>query len=43
MHADKLLNAGIELRIACRTAIAEALTDEPEMLAAINEVAASLI
>jgi len=42
VHAGKLMNAGIEPRTACRTAIAEALTDEPEILAAINELSAAL-
>lgn len=42
VHAGKLIASGIAPRDACRGAIAEALTDEPEMLAAINELSASL-
>ena len=33
---------GIDANTACRCAIAEALTDEPEMLAAIKELGGSL-
>ncbi len=42
VHAGKLMSAGIEPRSACRTAIAEALTDDPEMIVAVNELSASL-
>ena len=42
VHAGKLMASGIPPRAACRGAIAEALTDEPEMLAAVNELSASL-
>ena len=42
VHAGKLIAAGIDPRTACRGAIAEALTDDPEMLAAVNELSASL-
>ena len=42
VHAGKLMSTGIDARTACRTAIAEALTDDPEMLAAINELSTSL-
>jgi len=42
VHAGKLIASGIDPRIACRGAIAEALTDDPEMLAAVNELSASL-
>jgi len=42
VHAAKLMATGIEPRRACRGAIAEALTDDAEMLAAINELSASL-
>jgi len=42
VHAGKLMGSGISPGEACRGAIAEALTDEPEMLAAINELSASL-
>jgi nitric oxide reductase NorQ protein len=42
VHAGKLIASGIDPVTACRGAIAEALTDDPEMLAAINEMSASL-
>ncbi|HLQ24895.1 MAG TPA: CbbQ/NirQ/NorQ/GpvN family protein [Acidiferrobacterales bacterium] len=42
VHAGKLMASGIPPQQACHGAIAEALTDEPEMLAAINELGASL-
>jgi nitric oxide reductase NorQ protein len=42
VHAGKLMASGIPPRTACRGAIAEALTDEPEMVAAVNELSASL-
>lgn len=42
VHASKLIGKGIDARSACRAAIAQALTDDPEMLAAIDELAASL-
>jgi nitric oxide reductase NorQ protein len=42
VHAGKLITSGIDPRIACRGAISEALTDDPEMLAAVNELSASL-
>jgi nitric oxide reductase NorQ protein len=42
VHAAKLMAAGIDPRRACRGAIAETLTDDPEMLAAVNELSASL-
>ena len=42
VHAGKLIAAGIDPRIACRSAVAEALTDDAEMLAAVNELGASL-
>jgi nitric oxide reductase NorQ protein len=42
VHAGKLIAAGISPRSACRGAIAEALTDDPEMLTAVNELGASL-
>ena len=38
----KLIARGIPPRAACRGAIAEALTDDPEMLRAIDELASSL-
>ncbi|MHB1528454.1 MAG: AAA family ATPase [Acidiferrobacteraceae bacterium] len=42
VHAGKLMRSGISPRAACRGAIAQALTDDPEMLSAINELSASL-
>jgi len=42
VHAGKLMNAGISSASACRAAIAQSLTDDPEMLAAINELSASV-
>ena len=42
VHAGKLISSGIDPRDACRGAVAEALTDDPEMLAAVNELSASL-
>ena len=42
VHAGKLIAAGITPQSACRGAIAEALTDDSEMLAAVNELSASL-
>ncbi len=42
VHAGKLMTHGIDPRAACRGAIAQALTDDPEMLGAIQELSASL-
>jgi len=42
VHAGKLMNSGIEPLHACRAACAEALTDDPEMLNAVNELSATL-
>ena len=42
VHAGKLIARGIAPRTACNGAIAEALTDDPEMLRAVNELATSL-
>jgi len=42
VHAGKLIGSGVEPVSACRSAIAQALTDDPEMLLAINELSASL-
>jgi len=42
VHAAKLMVAGIDPRAACRGAISETLTDDPDMLLAINELGASL-
>lgn len=42
VHAAKLMARGVAPRTACSGAIAEALSDDPEMLRAINELASSL-
>lgn len=42
VHAAKLMRRGVPPRTACDGAIAEALTDDPEMLRAVNELASSL-
>lgn len=42
VHAGKLMTSGIPPAAACQTAIAQALTDEPDMLAAVRELATSL-
>jgi len=42
VHAGKLIAGGIAPVVACRTAVAQALTDDPEMVAAVNELSASL-
>jgi nitric oxide reductase NorQ protein len=42
VHAAKLIQRGIAPRTACHGAIAEALTDDAEMLRAIDELASSI-
>jgi nitric oxide reductase NorQ protein len=42
IHAGKLINSGMERRRACRAAIVEPLTDEPELLAGLGELVNSL-
>ncbi len=42
VHAAKLMQRGIAPRAACSGAIAEALTDDPDMLRAVNELASAL-
>ncbi len=42
VHAAKLMQRGIAPRSACHSAIAEALTDDAEMLRAIDELASSI-
>ncbi len=42
VHAAKLIKRGIAPRVACHGAIAEALTDDAEMLRAIDELASSI-
>jgi nitric oxide reductase NorQ protein len=42
VHAAKLMRRGVSPLAACEAAIAEALTDDPEMLRAVNELASSV-
>ena len=42
VHAAKLMHSGVEPVAACRSAIAQALTDDADMLAAVNELSSSL-
>jgi nitric oxide reductase NorQ protein len=42
VHAGKLIGRGIPARAACASAVAQALTDDPDMLRAVNELAHSL-
>jgi nitric oxide reductase NorQ protein len=42
VHAAKLMTTGIAPVTACSSAIAQALTDDPEMLAAIRELSSSV-
>ena len=42
VHAGKLIAAGVEPVVACRSAIVQAITDDAEMLAAIRELSSSL-
>ncbi len=42
VHAAKLIASGVPPVVACRSCIAQTLTDDVEMLAAINELSASL-
>ncbi|WP_260293204.1 CbbQ/NirQ/NorQ/GpvN family protein [Sedimenticola hydrogenitrophicus] len=42
VHAAKLMVAGVNPVSACQGAIAQALTDDPEMLASVNELSSSL-
>jgi nitric oxide reductase NorQ protein len=42
VHAAKLMRLGVAPRTACTGAIAEALTDDEDMLRAVNELASSL-
>ena len=37
VHAARLIQGGISPERACRTAVAQALTDDPELLAAVHE------
>ncbi|MFN2365863.1 MAG: CbbQ/NirQ/NorQ/GpvN family protein [Desulfurivibrionaceae bacterium] len=38
IHAGKLIGSGMDKRRACRAAVTETLTDEPELLAAVTEM-----
>lgn len=42
VHAAKLISSGVRAEVACRSAIAQALTDDPDMLSAVNELTTSL-
>tara|TARA_R110002096_G_scaffold41901_4_gene112993 strand:- start:381 stop:1262 length:882 start_codon:yes stop_codon:yes gene_type:complete len=42
VHAGKLIQTGINPVTACRSSISQALTDDSEMLAAVNELSASV-
>lgn len=42
VHAAKLMESGIAPVTACHSAVAQALTDDPEMLQAINELSAAV-
>jgi len=42
VHAAKLMKSGVDPVVACKGAIAQALTDDTEMLTAVNELSASV-
>jgi nitric oxide reductase NorQ protein len=42
VHAGKLIASGVDPVTACQSAVAQAVTDDPDMLAAIQELSASL-
>lgn len=42
IQVGKLISRGIDVKTACRAAITESLTDDPELLSAIDEMASSL-
>ena len=42
VHAGKLIASGVNPVVACQSAVAQAVTDDPDMLAAIQELSASL-
>lgn len=42
VHAAKLIVSGIDPVVACRSSVSQALTDEPDMLVAVNELSSSL-
>jgi nitric oxide reductase NorQ protein len=42
VHAAKLIHSGVDPVVACRSSIAQTLTDDVDMLAAVNELSAAL-
>ncbi len=42
VHAGKLIQTGVNPVTACKSAISQALTDDPEMLSAVNELSSSV-
>lgn len=42
VHAAKLMTSGVSPQAACRGAICETLTDDPDLLAAVSELSSSL-
>lgn len=42
VHAGKLMSGGVDPVVACRSAVAQAVTDDADMLAAIQELSSSL-
>jgi nitric oxide reductase NorQ protein len=42
VHTAKLIKSGVKPVVACRSSIAEALTDDGEMLAAVHELGAAV-
>ncbi|MGD8841979.1 MAG: CbbQ/NirQ/NorQ/GpvN family protein [Gammaproteobacteria bacterium] len=42
VHAAKLMKTGVSPVVACRSSIAEALTDDPEMSISVNELSSSV-
>ncbi len=42
IQAGKLISSDIDIHTACRTAITEALTDDPELIGALDEMISSL-
>jgi nitric oxide reductase NorQ protein len=42
VHAAKLIVSGVDPSVACTSSIAQALTDDPDMLKAMAELSGSL-
>ncbi|MEM8843955.1 MAG: CbbQ/NirQ/NorQ/GpvN family protein [Pseudomonadota bacterium] len=42
VHAGKLIHTGVNPVTACKSSISQALTDDPEMLVAVNELSSSV-